>query len=187
MALLESADILIGTKIEHFELEDPSGVVYNSKDISGSNGLLVYVVCNHCPYNQAIWERLVKISKFAKKIDVGVVAINPNIHPNYPEDSPSHMLDKIVEFNIEFPYLVDANQNVARSLGAVCTPDIFLFDGDGGLFYHGRVDDNWKDSKKVTKEELQDALMMLFSSKNPPEVQNPSMGCSIKWADTITG
>ena len=187
MSLLESSDIPMKTKLNHFILEDPNGNSVNSNELMGKNGLLIYIVCNHCPYNQALWERLVKVSEFARKIDVGVVAINPNIHPNYPEDSPSHMLDKIKEYDIKFPYLVDIEQKVAKDLGAVCTPDIFLFDSTCELFYHGRVDDNWKNPSLVTKEELQEALMMLFSGKNSPSEQNPSMGCSIKWIDTITG
>ena len=187
MALIESASIPIGTKLQHFALEDPTGKAYSSMELMGKSGLLVYVVCNHCPYNQALWKRLVEVSEFASKVDVGTVAINPNIHPNYPEDSPSHMLDKIAEFHMPFPYLIDSKQLVSRSLNATCTPDIYLFDGEGSLFYHGRVDDNWKDPKNVKKEELRDALMLLFSGKKPPQEQLPSMGCSIKWIDTITG
>ena len=187
MALVESLPLAIGTKLEHFTLEDPTGKVYNSQELMGRSGLLIYVVCNHCPYNQAVWKRLVEVSEFASKVDVGTVAINPNIHPNYPEDSPSHMLDKIQEFKMKFPYLIDDKQAVARSLQAACTPDIYLFDAQGALFYHGRLDDNWKDAKQVKQEELRDALMLLFSGKQPPASQLPSMGCSIKWIDTITG
>jgi thiol-disulfide isomerase/thioredoxin len=187
MALTESALIALGTPLRHFSLEDPNGKVHASKTLMGKTGLLVYVVCNHCPYNQALWERLVEVAAFAAKVDIGVVAINPNIHPNYPEDSPAHMLDKIREFAIPFPYVIDETQEVVRSLGAVCTPDIFLFDGEGKLFYHGRLDDYWKDAKKVTREELREAMMLLFSGKEPPKEQFPAMGCSIKWIDTITG
>ncbi|MBN2963734.1 thioredoxin family protein [Sulfurospirillum sp. T05] len=187
MALIESALVELGTPLQHFALEDPNGKAYGSKELMGKTGLLIYVVCNHCPYNQALWERLVEVAEFASKVDVGVVAINPNIHPNYPEDSPAHMLDKITEFNLPFPYLIDHRQKVARSLGATCTPDIFLFDGEDKLFYHGRVDDYWKDASKVKKEELRDAITLLFSGKQPPQEQMPSMGCSIKWTDTITG
>jgi thiol-disulfide isomerase/thioredoxin len=187
MALVESTPGNLGAKLQHFALEDPNGKAYSSKELMGKSGLLIYVVCNHCPYNQALWERLVEIAEFASKIDVGVVAINPNIHPNYPEDSPAHMQDKIKEFNINFPYLIDNRQQVARGLGAVCTPDIFLYNGEEKLFYRGRVDDNWKDAQKVAKEELRDAMMSLFNGKNPPQEQHPSMGCSIKWIETITG
>lgn len=187
MARVESKMIPLKTALKHFVLLDPEDRRFDSKELMGKTGLLIYIVCNHCPYTEPLWDRFVEIADFAKKVDVGVVAINPNIHPNYPEDSPAHMLDKIKEHKISFPYLIDADQSVSKSLNATCTPETFLFDNQGKLYYHGRVDDSWQDASKVTKEELRDALMLLFSVKEPPKEQVPSKGCSIKWVDTVIG
>ncbi len=187
MSLVKSNDIPVGKKFKHFELKDPEGNIYKSKDIYGKEGMIIAVMCNHCPYSNAIWERLNRIYDFAKKLDISLIAVNPNIHPNYPEDSPSHMLDKIDEFGLDFPYLIDETQEVARYLGAVCTPEIFLFDGSEKLYYHGRIDDNPRDARSVKNEDLREAVMSLFSKQEPPRVQYPSEGCSIKWIDTVTG
>jgi len=187
MALIESAPIALGTPLEHFQLEDPEGNIYQSATLFGKGGFLIAVMCNHCPYSNAIWKRLVAVAEFAKKLDITTVAINPNIHPNYPEDSPAHMLDKIKEMAIDFPYLIDEKQAVAKSLGATCTPDLFLFDSEQKLYYHGRLDDNWQDARSVKEEELREAIMLLFSKQDAPATQHPSMGCSIKWIDTVTG
>lgn len=187
MALIKSADVALGTTLEHFTLEDPFGKQFSSQELFGKGGFLIAVMCNHCPYSNAIWKRLEAVSEFAKKLDITTVAINPNIHPNYPEDSPSHMIDKIKEMEIEFPYLIDEKQEVVKSLGAVCTPDIFLFDGAQKLYYHGRIDDNWRDSQSVKEEELRDAVMSLFSKQDAPKNQHPAQGCSIKWENTVTG
>ena len=130
---------------------------------------------------------MVAVAEFAKKLDITAVAINPNIHPNYPEDSPAHMIDKIHEMQIFFPYLIDEKQEVVKSLGATCTPDIFLFDAEQKLYYHGRLDDNWRDESAIKEEELREAIMLLFSKQEAPKIQHPSMGCSIKWSDTVTG
>ena len=86
-----------------------------------------------------------------------------------------------------FPYLRDASQTVAKAYGAVCTPDIFVYDEKRGLAYHGRLDDNWQDAAKVTKCELAKALESLINEKTPPNDQNPSMGCSIKWRQDSPG
>ena len=102
MALIHSASLELGKTLEHFELEDPNGEIFKSKDLFGKGGFIIAVMCNHCPYSNAIWKRLNAVAEFAKKLDITAVAINPNIHPNYPEDSPSHMLDKIKEMGIEF-------------------------------------------------------------------------------------
>jgi hypothetical protein len=187
MSRVESKAIPLKTPLVPFALRDPEDKMYNSKDLMGKTGLLVYILCNHCPYTEPLWGRVVEIADFAAKVDLGVVAINPNIHPNYPEDSPAHMLDKISENGVPFPYLIDTDQSVSRALGAVCTPEVFLYDHNGLLYYHGRVDDHWQDASGVKKEELRDAIMLLFSKKEPPNEQIPSRGCSIKWADTVTG
>ncbi|WP_024955328.1 thioredoxin family protein [Sulfurospirillum arcachonense] len=187
MALMKSADIKIGTKLEYFVLEDSFGEKFDSKESYGKDGMIIAVMCNHCPYSNAIWERLEKVASFAKKLDINTVAINPNIHPNYPEDSPAHMIDKINEFGLSFPYLVDFDQKVSKSIGAVCTPDIFLFDGEGALYYHGRLDDNWHDPKSVKDEDLREAVISLFGKQEAPTKQFNAQGCSIKWIDTVTG
>ncbi len=187
MALIKSLDLKIGKKFEHFVLKDCFGEEYDSSKNYGQCGMLVAIMCNHCPYSNAIWRRLNEVAKFAEKLDINSVAINPNIHPNYPEDSPAHMRDKIKEFELIIPYLVDEEQKVVKSLGAVCTPEIFLFDSNEKLFYHGRLDDNWQDPKSVKDEDLREAIILLFGKQEPPKVQYPSSGCSIKWIDTVTG
>jgi peroxiredoxin len=183
MALVESAPIALGTKMPEFELADPQGKRYRGQELFGKKGLLVVFTCNHCPYAQAIWPRLIRFGRWSADAGVPVVAVNPNIHPDYPEDSSTQMRVKIKEWNIPFPYLVDETQAVARAFQAQCTPDIYLFDASQRLVYHGRFDDNWKDEGKVLKEELKQAVTDLTQGKPLPGKQIPSMGCSIKWRD----
>ncbi len=182
MALLESLNIPLGTKMPDFELKDPYGKLYKSGEMYGDKGLLVIFTCNHCPYAIAVWERVVKLSKYAKKLGINTVAVNPNApNPAYPEDSPEKMKEKIKELGIDFPYLVDETQEVAKAFKAQCTPDIYLFDKDHRLVYHGRIDDNWQDESKVKREELKEAIEKLSKGEQIPENQYPSIGCSIKW------
>jgi len=181
MALLESIDIPLGTTMPDFNLPDPSGKNFSSKNLSGTKGLLVVFTCNHCPYAIAVWPRLIRLAGEAKTLGIATVAINPNIHPNYPEDAPHKMENKITEWGISFPYLIDETQEVAKAYRAQCTPDLYLLDATGKLVYHGRIDDNWKEESKVTKQELKSAIENLAAGKNIDPQQFPSMGCSIKW------
>ena len=91
------------------------------------------------------------------------------------------MREKIKEWQITFPYLIDEAQEIAKTFQAQCTPDLYLFDSGGKLVYHGRFDDNWKDEKSVKKQELKEAIENLIGGKPISSKQNPSMGCSIKW------
>ncbi len=183
MALLESVKLPLGMQMPEFELRDPSGKAYNGNHLYGERGLLVVFTCNHCPYAQAVWPRLVQIGNYVKGLRMGMVAINPNIHPDYPDDSPAKMQEKIAQLGIPFPYLVDDSQTVAKSFKAQCTPDVYLFDKDKKLVYHGRIDDNWKDADMVTREELKEAINNTAAGIPVDKKQYPSMGCSIKWKE----
>ena len=181
MALLESILIPLGTKMPDFELNDPEGNTYKGSEQYGERGLLVIFTCNHCPYAKAVWPRVNRLAKYAKDMRINTIAINPNIRPDLPEDAPEKMGEKVKELGIDFPYLADETQRVAKSFKAQCTPDIYLFDKDQKLVYHGRIDDNWQDETKVTREELKEALNKHASGLPVDPVQKPSMGCSIKW------
>jgi peroxiredoxin len=181
MVLLESITISLGTKMPSFEVKDPSGRLYRGDDQYGERGLLVVFTCNHCPYALAVWPRLIRLARYAQTLKIHTVAINPNINPKYPDDAPDKMIQRVEEWGIDFPYLVDESQGVARSFKAQCTPDIYLFDKSHGLVYHGRIDDNWQEEAKVTREELKEALNNLATGQSISRDQKPSMGCSIKW------
>jgi len=183
MVLLESLNLEIGTIMPDFSLKDPFDYDYSSKELMGEHGLLIIFTCNHCPYAIAIWNRLNALRHTLVERGIHVVAINPNINPDYPDDSPEAMKAKISADKIPFPYLIDAKQEIARLYKAQCTPDLYLLKSDMSLYYHGRLDDNWKDESQITQHELHDAAVLLSQNEVAPKTQFPSMGCSIKWVE----
>jgi len=180
---LESIDIPLGSKMPTFELNDPDGKSYKSDNLFGDKGLLISFTCNHCPYAKAVWPRFISLAEEAKNLGINTVGINPNINPDYPEDAPEKMKLKIQEWGIPFPYIIDETQNVAKEFKAQCTPDIYLFDANKILVYHGRIDDNWQDESQVTKQELKEAIEQLASGTPITSEQKPCIGCSIKWRE----
>lgn len=180
---IESIKLETGMTMPAFNLPDPHGKIYTHNEVSGKKGTLIIFTCNHCPYALAVWPRIIEIASSFKPDGVETVAINPNIHPGYPADAPDKMAEKIREWNLPFPYLVDESQNTARAYQAQCTPDIYLFDGGQKLVYHGRIDDNWKEPEKVTRNELSNAIKNMLDGKPPFVEQYPTLGCSIKWRE----
>ena len=181
MVLLESEKIKLGRQMPDFSLLDTQNNLHSLDSSLGSKGLLLVFTCNHCPYAIAVWERLIALAQLAKDQFINTVAINPNIHPDYPQDSPEAMAALVEEKGLQFPYLIDATQEVAKRYDAVCTPDIYLLDSNAKLFYHGRIDDNWQNESAVQHKELEAAIQKLANNEDPPLTQYPSMGCSIKW------
>ncbi len=178
MVLTKSLHELLGMEAPDFSLPGTDDAVRSLTGYGSEKLLVIIFMCNHCPYVQAVLPRLNALSKEYAGQNVQFVGINSNDASQYPEDSFASM--KLVD--ISFPYLFDENQEVAKSYGAVCTPDIFVFDENRVLMYHGRVDDNWQDAESVENEDLKEAIRILLAGGTvPAEQQIPSMGCNIKW------
>lgn len=181
MTLTYSQTIPFGNKAPDFSLPGIDGKTYSLASFADKKILVLVFMCNHCPYVQACWDRLIDLQKEFGGRGVQFIGINANDAKGYPEDSFEMMKTYAAERGHNFPYLRDESQEVAKAYAAMCTPDIFVYDEKRELAYHGRIDDNWKEPKKVTKRELAEALEMLLKGEKPSQNQNPSMGCSIKW------
>ncbi len=179
MALTESALIPLGTSCPDFTLPGVDGRLWSLHDFH-TPALLVAVICNHCPYVQAIDDRLNELAK-AFTGRCAVVGINGNDAIAYPEDSFEVMRRRAQFKGYVFPYLWDEEQRVVRAMQALCTPDFFLYDSHRRLVYHGRLDDHWKDPAHVQRQDLREAIEGLLVGADPLEPQVPAMGCSIKW------
>lgn len=173
--------IQFGTDCPEFKLLGVDGRTYSKKDFQNEKPLVIVFMCNHCPYVQAIEDRLVALATDLKKIDVNMVGICSNDAETYPDDSFESLQKRSKEKKYSFTYLYDESQAVARAFGAICTPDYFVYDKNTKLAYRGRLDDSWKEPALVQKRELFDAVVELTQGKQITHPQTPSMGCSIKW------
>lgn len=183
MVLLESLNLALGSEAHDFSLKATDGRTYSLRDFAGKDVLVVIFMCNHCPYVQAIWGRLVELkAKYAGK-SVELVGINPNLNSAYPDETFEKMQEYFEKYQMNFPYLQDATQEVAKAYKAQCTPDIYVYDKERKLAYHGRLDDNWKDPSAVQQRDLDAAIGKTLSGEKIEDKQCPAMGCSIKWVD----
>ena len=182
MALKETPAGQMGWRAPAFDLPNPDGQQHTLAASMGENGVLVAFICNHCPYVQAVADRLSADARELQKRGIGAVAVMSNDYRNYPDDSPDKMKEFAAQHGFTFPYLIDESQSVAREWGAVCTPDFFGLNRDGLLQYRGRLDDirpNQDESNRVP--ELLNAMIEIAETGAASEPQHPSMGCSIKW------
>ncbi|MCY4046422.1 MAG: thioredoxin family protein [Cellvibrionales bacterium] len=181
--LLETPKVNTGWKAPEFSLNTPEGIAVSLKETITDKGLLIAFICNHCPYVQAIAERLSKDTKTLNALGVPTLAIMANDYQNYPDDAPDKMLEFAQHYGFEFPYLIDEDQSIAKAFGAVCTPDFFGINGNGELQYRGRLDDAKMERSKERVPELLNAMKQIAETGIAPVDQYPSIGCSIKWKD----
>lgn len=181
MALLHSLPLTLGSPIIPFSLPATDEKGYGPVDFDEKKILGVIFMCNHCPYVQAVIDRLIAIQADYADRGVQLLGINANDAEASPEDSFEAMQVWAKEKGLNFPYLYDESQQIALAYQAQCTPDIFVFDQERNLTYHGRIDDQWKEPDKATQPDLRNALEAILEGNPAPEPQIPSMGCSIKW------
>ncbi len=171
----------IGEKAKPFSLPATNGEEYSLASFDGSSLLAVIFSCNHCPYVQAWEDRMVQIQADYEDKGVQLVAINANDASKYPDDDFESMKARANEKSFNFPYLRDESQEVAEAYGAERTPEVFLFDSDRELVYHGAIDDNYDDPGSVNAAYMRDAIEAVLTG-GEPEVKNTSpVGCTIKW------
>ena len=175
--------VALGTPMPAFELWESKTQEYAlSENFVGEKGTLVIFMCNHCPFVVHLIHKLAEKTKEWKNLGIKSIGISSNDANAYPQDAPRMMTKFAVDNKMKSPYFYDETQAVATAFGAVCTPDFFLYDGKGELFYRGQFDPSRPgDGQAITGENLQNAVSSLLDGKNPPEKQLPSQGCNIKW------
>jgi peroxiredoxin len=175
------ANINIGDEAIPFELPGVDGETHSLSDVSdGARAAAVIFMCNHCPYVLAWLDRMIAAANDYAERGVAFVGINANDPIKYPADSFDGMQELARSRGLPFPYLQDETQAVARAYGAERTPEIFLFDSDMRLRYHGAPDDN-HDETQAQVPYLRDALDAVLAGKAPEIQDTPPVGCTIKW------
>lgn len=178
----------LGSQAPEFALPDSGGRVYTLKDFSSARALVVAFLCNHCPFVQHLLDGFVSFaSEYARK-GLATVAISSNDVATYPEDAPEKMAELATARGFTFPYLYDESQEVAKTFGAACTPDFFLYDASRRLYYRGQFDNSRPQTPHtpgppipVTGADMRAAVEAALAGRPALAEQMPSRGCSLKW------
>lgn len=177
-----------GQKAPDFSLPGVDGKTLSlSQDLPKAGATVVMFICNHCPYVQAYIPRLIALQKEFDTTAKGrkrgqLIGICSNDAQGYPQDSFENMKKQAAQWGLNFAYLRDEDQAVARAYGAERTPEIFVLDEQGICRYEGGIDDNYQDPAKVTRRPLHDALAAVAQGQAVKEPQTYAIGCTIKWA-----
>lgn len=151
------------------------------QDVVACDLVVVVFTCTTCPYAidyepriAALAERYAQAAAPGRR--VAVIAINSNA---IAEDDLPAMKARAAERGYRYPYLRDAGQEVARSFGAVRTPEFFLLDRERRILYMGGMDDS-ADAARVRATPLVDAIEAALAGRAPPVTETPPVGCLIR-------
>jgi peroxiredoxin len=175
----------VGDVVQDFSLKNTDGSTVSLASMKSAKGFIVVFTCNHCPYSVAYEDRIIELNQKYAKSGFPVVAINPNDATIVPEDSYDKMIVRAKEKSFNFPYLHDANQEIAKRFGATRTPHIFVVVKEDKGFvvrYIGAIDDNSQDAKEVKNKYVENAIEAIAKGSVPNPESTKAIGCSIKWS-----
>ncbi len=173
--------IALDSRLISFSLKGTDSKLHRPEDYGKAPVLGVIFTCNHCPYAQAWEARLIDIQRTNAERGVQFLLISSNDASKVPADSFEQMQARAAAKEYPFPYLIDETQEVAKAYGATRTPEVFLFDRDRVLRYHGAPDDNYEDPRAVQHAYLRQAIDALLADDAPPVAATRPVGCTIKW------
>ena len=174
----------LGLDLPDAVLVDADGGEHQLHELAGDGPVLLAFLANHCPYVKHIENVFGAVTGELAGQGLSVVGVASNDVDDYPEDGFGGMAEQAARAGWSFPYLLDPGQALALKIGAVCTPDLFLFDGDRKLVYRGAFDGSSpKNGVELTGEDLRAAADAVLSGGEVPADQRPAMGCGIKWSE----
>ncbi len=174
----------IGDKIIEFSLKGTDGKVHNMYEYADKYGLCIVFTSNSCKYSKAYGQRLIKLLNKYEDDNFGIIGINSNDASQSPEDSFEEMVkisEKLGLDKINFMYLHDESQELAKAFGATTNPEVFLFNSRRELVYKGAIDDNWQSAALVTRVYLEDAVEYCLDGLEVDFPEIPAEGCPIIW------
>ncbi len=182
---LPSFDLpLINKKMELENIVAGSCDRINSRNLN-NKPVLIMIICAHCPFVKHIEEALTHLGDdYVDKVNL--IAVSSNSVETHPEDGPKYLFRQKVHNRWSFPYLIDFDQTLAKSLRAACTPDFFLFSsafhGKQELIYRGQLDNSRPGNTILpTGSDVRSALDAALGFRKLSIEQKPSIGCNIKW------
>jgi peroxiredoxin len=165
-----------------FSLRNIDGKIVSLKNYKSAKGFIVVFVSNHCPFAKLYTQRFNQLNEKYKKLGIPLIAVSSTDTVMYKEDTYVNMVRKGKTEKINFPFLYDGNQEVAKLFHAQKTPHAFVIWKEGEewvIKYNGAIDDNGAEIEKVEKKYVANAVDALLSGK-PVEVKEvKSIGCRI--------
>ncbi|MGC1395402.1 MAG: thioredoxin family protein [Coleofasciculaceae cyanobacterium] len=180
MSLIETTTP-IGSYAPDFELLGIDEQVHHlGRYLKHHTAIGVVFLCNECSYVWEYIERLKKLQKQFEKQQFTIIGINANHGNQYHEESIKTMKEFARKNQLNFPYLWDATQDVARGFGVQQTPAAFLIDQAGILRYGGAIDDSHQ-AEAVQESYLEKAIASLLADTEISPKLTKVIGCPLKW------
>lgn len=166
-------DFPIGKVMEDFKLKDINGKEHSFKSLHGKKGTVLIFLSAQCPVVKLYDERVNKLAAEYAAKGITFVGINSNSTEGL-DWVKSH-----AEANYKFPMLIDTENKIADKLGASVTPEVYFFDTNNKLLYHGAID-NDRTGRNIKDNYLRVAFDSTLAGGTIERTKANAFGCTIK-------
>ncbi|MGD9854847.1 MAG: thioredoxin family protein [Planctomycetaceae bacterium] len=162
------------------DLPGTDGNRHSLADLADMPVVVVVFTCASCPTAADYEERINALTaKYGgEKGRAAVVAICVN---RVEEDRLPALKARAEEKSLQFTYLYDESQKIAKDYGALFTPEFFVLNQDRTIVYMGAMDDA-TNPQQVTKRYVEDAIEAALTGGLPEEQEVIARGCLIRYA-----
>lgn len=182
--LLLSFAAISPREVKDFSLKNVTGAMVSLKQYSDAKGFVIVFTCNHCPFAQLYYKRLNELNaRYAAK-GVPLLAVSSTDTINYEDDSFEKMVLKAKQEQMNFPYLYDNTQQVAKDFKAQKTPHAYVIwkvNDKWVIKYSGAIDDNGAHPELATNHYVTAAINELLANKEVTIKETKSIGCQISF------
>jgi peroxiredoxin len=130
--------------------------------------VVVMFLSTVCPYSNLHSERIRQLSTDLALKGVLFVGVNSN-----RTETAEEMIPYARAHGHTFPLIKDRSNEIADALGAKLTPEVFVFDHQGTLRYHGRIE------SKYRSPDLRNALDAILANRPVRIAEAKAFGCAI--------
>ena len=170
----------IGNYAPDFEIPGIDREVYHLGSYRKKYKAIAVVFMSNSPEVDRYIERLKQIQTDFGGQDFTLMGIDSNYRTEPIAKSMEIMREYAKARSINFPYLRDSTQDVAKSFKAKVIPTVYLLDSDAVIRYQGRIDD-CADALKANNHYLRDSIsVMLDGGKIAKDYVTP-VGSKIEW------
>ncbi len=143
----------------------------------------VVFIGNSFPNVKEYIDKLKQIQTEFETKDFTIIAINSNDSGGTIEESFEAMQKFAKEQQLNFPYLRDPTQDVAKSFGAQVIPEAFLVDSQAVIRYAGKIEDLNRAGDSTANAYFRNSInALLTGGEISPNTTEP-VGESIKWRE----
>ncbi|MEL6438770.1 MAG: redoxin domain-containing protein [Cyanobacteria bacterium J06621_8] len=164
-----------------FEIPGIDREVYHLGSCRRKYQAIAVVFMGNFPEVNLYLERLKKIQTDFASQNFTVMGINSNYFPGSIAESMKKMEQFAQQHELNFPYLRDSTQDVAKSFKAEILPTVYLLDSDAVIRYQGQIDDCAASVEKVHSHYLRNGIEAILADRKITLDCVEPVGVNIQW------